>query len=126
MSEDRALVRNAADPRQVRFAQRKEREAAELERAALQAVMKTPEGRLVMWSLLERAGIFRSVWHPSAAIHYNSGRQDFGHELMAQLVDLDEDLYQLMEREARARTRARNRETDAAHTPRAEQEHVNG
>lgn len=125
MNEDRAFQRNAADPRQVRFAARKERQQAEQERAAIKAVMTTLEGRFVLWSLLEKAGIFKSVWHPSAAIHYNSGRQDFGHELMARLIEVDEDLYQLMEREARARVRARNREVDAAHTARADEEQPN-
>jgi hypothetical protein len=119
---DRALVRNTADPQQVRFAARKERDQAALERAAVKAVFQTLEGRFVFWGLLERAGVYKSVWHPSAAIHYNAGRQDFGHELMALLLEVDEEAYQLMEREARARLRARNREIDATHTPRAHEQ----
>lgn len=117
MAEPRAQVKNAASPDQVKRAARKEREAAELARAALQATMRTQAGRIVMWDLLVRAGVFRSIWSPNAEIHYRAGRQDFGHELMAALLEADEDAYQLMEVEARQRLRRENAATDAAHTP---------
>lgn len=118
---DRAQVRNAADPQQVRRAERKERDAAAQVQAAMRAVMATVDGRMVMWDLLERAGVFRSIWHPSAEIHYRAGRQDYGHELQAVILAADEDLYDTMTREARARVKRANNETDAAHTPRADQ-----
>lgn len=114
---DRAQVRNAGDPQQVKRAARKEREAAELERAATVQVMATPAGRLFVWALLSRSRIYESVFHPSAnQIYYLAGRQDFGHELLALVIDSDDQAYQLMEAEARARTRRENAATDAAHT----------
>lgn len=113
---DRAQVRNAASPDQVKRAARKERDAAEFARAALVQVLATPAGRIVMWDLLERAGVHRSIFHPSSQIYYLAGRQDFGHELLAALLDADEQAYLLMEAEARARQRRDNVATDAAHT----------
>jgi hypothetical protein len=97
-----AAVRNAADPRQVRFAERL-------------------EGRVVMATLIRRAGVYKSIWHPSSEIHYNAGRQDYGHELMADLVRLSgEETYQLMEREEWAWTKHQQATIDAAHTARSD------
>jgi hypothetical protein len=79
--------------------------------------MQSPAVRLVMWELLSQAGVYGSVWHASALIHYNAGRQDFGHELMAQLLDADEGAYDLMTKEARERAKRTAAEQDAAHTP---------
>jgi phage baseplate assembly protein W len=121
MSEPRAQVRNAADPQQVKRAERRDRDAAAQVQASLKAVLSTTDGRAVMWELLERAGVFRSIWHPSAEIHYRAGRQDYGHELQALILACDEELYDAMTREARARAKRAANETDAAHTARADQ-----
>jgi len=112
---ERAEVRNAADPQQVRRAARKDerREARRL--AAYRLVLGTEAGRFVFWDLIANAGVFESIWHPSAAIHYNSGRQDYGHKIMADLLRADEDAYDLMNREMRALAKSDARETEAAH-----------
>lgn len=123
---DRAAVQNAADPAQVRRAGRKDRDDAEQRRVRLHAVMLTPLGRAAMWDLLELAGVFRSIYHASALIHYNAGRQDFGHELMAKLLEVDEDLYIVMEQEARQRKRRDQAALEAAHTPPATEAHHAG
>lgn len=112
MASDRPHVRNAADPQQVKGAARRAREVEELRRAAYAAVMSTEAGRLVMWDLLDAAGVYRSVWSPNSEIHYKAGQQDFGHMIMAMLLDVNEGLYELMGREAR--TRARKADTTAA------------
>jgi len=118
MSRDRALVKNAADPKQIRFAKQVEQRRAERYDQALAAVMDTPAGRIVMATLIRRAGVFKSIWHPSSEIHYNAGRQDYGHELMADLLELSEPHYQLMEREEWEWNKQQDRSTDAAHTAR--------
>ena len=114
-----AAVRNAADPKQVKFGERLERRRQERYYGALGAVLNTVEGRIVVASLLRRAGVYRSVWHPSAEIHYNAGRQDYGHELMADIIDVSETAWQTMEREQWAWAKAQEREIAAQHTPRA-------
>lgn len=115
MSRDRALVKNAADPQQVRRAARKETDVAADRATRLQAVLQTTLGRAALWDLLEDAGVFRSIWSPSAEIHYRAGRQDFGHELMARIIDADEHAFLAMEAEARQRKRRDTQATDAAH-----------
>lgn len=120
MSRGRGLTGNAADPRHVAFAARKERRRDETLRHALQLVLSTPPGRFVLWGLLERAGVYRSVWDASAKIHYNAGRQDFGHELLDLITTADEEGYLLMEREARARARSESREAAGVQTPAAD------
>jgi len=116
---DRALVRNAADPRQVRFAAQVEQRREERFANAINDVLSTPAGRIVFAMLIRRAGVYKSIWHPSSEIHYNAGRQDYGHELMADLIRTNEESYQLMEREEWAWLKQQQQSTDAAHTRRA-------
>lgn len=81
----RPLVRNAGDPRQVRRAGKTEHLRRQDELNDLRAVLATAEGRRLLWRVLGHCGCFGSVWHPSALIHYNSGRQDVGHWLQAEI-----------------------------------------
>lgn len=113
----RPLQGNAADPRQVKYGARKERERETRFLDAVRSVLGTSAGRIMCWELLARAGIFRSIWENSARIHYNAGRQDFGHELLAALLQADEARYLVMEQEQRAYQRGEDRESAAAQTP---------
>jgi hypothetical protein len=115
-------VRNAASPRQIRNADRVEADQERLFAAALQETLRSEAGRLVLWGLLSKAGVYQSVWSPGQEIHYLAGRQDFGHELLALIVGADEELYELMEREARLRARRLANATDAAHAQAATDE----
>jgi hypothetical protein len=116
----RNLQRNAANEKQVRYADRKTTEREARFHDSLAAVLETREGRIVIWELLTRAGIYRSIWDPSARIHYNAGRQDYGHELLEAAIEAHEDGYLLMEREQRAWARADDKEAAAVQTPAAE------
>ena len=113
---NRALVHNAGDPKQVKRAARLEKDKAAEFRGNMRAVMDTPYGRAFMWELLSMAGVFRSIYHPSSAIYYNAGRQDFGHELMANALTADAKLYLLMQQEASERADREKAAIDAAHT----------
>lgn len=113
MADTRAEVRNAADAQQVGNAARREKDKAARAKQALLEVMETPAGRIVLWDLLERAGVFKSIWHPSAQIHYNAGRQDFGHEMMAMFAEASDDNFELMQREARIFAKRKALERDA-------------
>lgn len=117
---DRAAVRNAADPQQVKNAGRSEKRRAAQFFDNLRAVMGTNYGRAVLWDLIRDAGVFESIYHPSSAIYYNAGRQDYGHKLMAQIITADPALYILMEREARERDARDDASQDAAQTPSAD------
>ena len=118
---DRSLVRNAADPQQVKRAARKERQLEEQFRSALRSVLATEPGRRILWELMDRAGVFRSIWVMTAEIHYRAGQQDFGHMIQAEILATSEEAYLLMQQESMARAKREANETDASHTARAEQ-----
>lgn len=127
MGPDRAEVRNAGDPKQVRDAGRRAKRRQQRFDDALREVMASPAGRLVFgeheFGFVARAGVYRSVFHPSGSqTSYNAGRQDFGHEIVAELLRVDEAAYELMEREARAVAKRDAQETEAAHTAPASEE----
>lgn len=100
-----AKTKSATDRIQIAFDERKAKDRAEKFLASLRELMSSEASRLVMWELLDVAGVFRSIWTPNAEIHYRAGRQDFGHELMALLHQAGEDHYAAMESEARARAK---------------------
>jgi hypothetical protein len=114
---DSVAVRNAADPDQVKHASRKDRDRRERELADLRAVLAQAAGRRVLWRLLEHCSVFGSIWHPSALIHANAGRQDVGHYLMAEITEANEDAIFTMMQEARAAKRADAIENAAVRTP---------
>jgi len=119
MAEPRAFVRNAADPQQVRAGSRRERRLEERRRSAYRSVMKTAEGRFVLWDLILSAGVFSRMWTQTAEIHARAGRHDFGLEILQTLQVTEPELYRTMETEWWAREQQDARETDALHTPRA-------
>lgn len=106
MSRNQPYQSNAADPRQVRASARAEEKRAEQFRGSLKVTLSTPEGRRVIGELLDRAGLYKTSWDPSARIHFNEGRRNFGLELLAEVQDASEDLYLEMEREMRAMKRS--------------------
>lgn len=112
----RPLTANAADPRAVRFARRKERDEAKIFDEALAEAMTSPATRLVLWDILKRAGIYERIEETNATIYYKMGKRNFGLELLADVMRVDERLYLVMESEARARQRSIERETAAVQT----------
>lgn len=111
-----SLVRNATDREQVKRAKRLERRREEVRYDAYRAVLERPEGRLLLWDLVLRAGVFDKGWTASAEIHARAGRRDYGLELMEYLQRIDPDKFQLMEREWWERQRRERTEIEAAHT----------
>lgn len=94
---EKSLVKNAASEKQVNKAKEKELTFRERELNDLRKLLEHPYGRRVMWRLLEKCRVFGSIWEPSAKIHYNSGQQDLGHFLMAEIVEADEKyLFEMM------------------------------
>jgi len=122
---DRAEVRNAADREQVRDAARRERRRAEERRGLVRRQLSTYEGRQFVWDELTRHRLFESITVQSSMIYALSGRRDAGLELLAEVQEASE-LYLQMQNEAIARKTRDDRETDAAHTPRAEPGGTNG
>jgi hypothetical protein len=116
MADDRPPRRNAADERQVKFHDRKQRSRRDREINDLKAVLQMEPGRRVLWRILEHCSVFASVWDPSSRIHHNAGRQDVGHFVMAEIVAADDEAIYRMMREAKARDRADDAELTASLT----------
>ena len=114
---DRAAVRNAADPAQVVRAGRSDRDREARFLAAVRVTLQTVAGRLMCAELLERAGLYASVFdHSGSVMNFKEGRRNFGLELRAWLEQADEGLTDLLDQERRQRLRADHAATDAAHT----------
>ncbi len=111
----RSLVANAGSERQVRAAQRREKARSDRLTDNLKTVLGTPAGRAVIYGLLVEARVYASVWSDHGSrMAFNVGQQDYGHWLLAQCIDADEALMQIMEREGRMFERGEDRLTDAA------------
>lgn len=116
MKQAPAVVGNAADQKQVERANRKDRDRRKRELDDLRDVLSTAPGRRLLWRLLGHCRVFESIWHPSALIHANAGKQDVGHYIISEIVDANEDAYFLMMKEARAAVRREEMETEAVAT----------
>jgi hypothetical protein len=95
------LVKNAADEAQVKEAEGKVRRGRDRELEDLRVILSTPHGRRFMWRLMGHCRVHGSIWEPSAKIHYNSGQQDIGHFLQAEIVEAGEQFYFQMMKEAK-------------------------
>lgn len=96
----RALVANAADEQQVRKAARSEKWLAERRANDWRAVVALPEGRRVLWSLLDQCNVFKSIMETNARIYYNAGVQDFGHTIIKEITAADPQAWIQMQIEA--------------------------
>lgn len=104
MAEDRALVRNAADPRQVKDAKKREKLRRDGELADMRAVLELPEGRRMLWRLMGHCKTFESVFDELATtMAFKAGRQDVGHFVMVEILAADQTKFALMQAESLAR-----------------------
>lgn len=111
----RPLVKNGSDAAQVRRAQRKvaQREAQLV--VSLAEVLGTAAGRFVLWTLLEATHVYATSFdHSGSVMYFKEGERNVGLNWRARILAADEQLYELMEREARQRDRRLDAETAAA------------
>ena len=88
---------NIADETQVRNRFKNSKDNRSLELLELKKILEQKPVRDFLWRLLEQAGVFHSIWEQSARIHYNAGRQDFGHIIMGEIQEANEEsLFQMM------------------------------
>ena len=98
-NHDRSLVKNAAAKNQVKKARNKEERLREEELGDLKALLKSKEGRRIVWRMLAKCRVFESIWEGSARIHFNAGQQDLGHWLLAEVTEADDEALLIMMRE---------------------------
>lgn len=108
---------NAADKLRVKQEERLARRRRERYIEALRLQMSTEGGRLVLWETLSRAGVYSSCFDTqSLRMAAMAGQQAFGQQLLADIVEANEDLYVLMSREARQRQQKDEAEVEAYET----------
>lgn len=128
MRERPALIANAADPQQVKRARHVEQRREAQWLAALGEVLRTREGRHVLWDLLERAGLHETSLHANPyQVYALEGRRSYGLELLAAIQQVDSDgRYHEMDREARARQAHEDRSVLAMRPPKDPAERAEG
>lgn len=88
---------NAADEGAVHGAARRQKHVRERELRDLCLVLSSLEGRRFLFRLMAHCQVNGSVWGTPDRIYYNSGRQDVGHFIQAEIVSAhEESLFQMM------------------------------
>lgn len=99
--EDRALVRNAADPEQVEKAAKKEKRGREQEVDDIKFILSSAQGRRFYWRLLERCGVyslsFRAGQPDQTA--YLEGHRNIGLTFLNDLMTAEPEAYLKMMKE---------------------------
>ena len=97
----KSMVKNAADPRQVKDGADKETRLRERELEDVEVVMSTVNGRRFMWRLIN--GICHYDFNdaqPSGSLTYFSlGERNVGRVVKSDAYEASHEKYQLMERE---------------------------
>ena len=98
-----AYVKNAADPRQVKAADKKQKNKDDQLEADIRAVLKTRSGKNVLWHLMEFCKSFHSPVSGHTQIdgvlntYMNLGGQNVGRYIMAKIQSADEQaLFEMM------------------------------
>jgi len=81
------------DPKQIAEAEQRELDIREKELNDIRAMLSTKAGLRFIWRLLESCNTFNTIFeYESNKMAYNSGKQDIGHFIMAEIVEADEGL----------------------------------
>lgn len=115
------LVKNAADPKQVKNASRKERDRRGRDLNDLRSLLKLPEGRRTLWRLMAWTQYLENPTHARGDMtHQNIGRADVGRFILSEIMEADDNAFFTMMQEARARERSDKVEAEALRTQSAE------
>lgn len=98
-SQGKPLVTNSEDREQLDAATDKLQSLEENRSNDLRHVMASPQGRRALWRVLTECQVFGSIMETNARIYYNSGKQDVGHWLLAEMNMASEDLFFEMQKE---------------------------
>lgn len=83
MSKD--LVRNAADPKQVKKAKQKEATARDIELNDIRTILRSKEGRRFMWRLMGHCGVYKTSFTGNSHTFFNEGQRNIGLFLNAEI-----------------------------------------
>ena len=101
MDKKKSLVRNAADPEQVKKAAKKEERERFEELNDLRVVMNSREGRRFLFRLINRICHYdTNDFNNSGSITYHSlGERNIGRVVKSDAIEASYEAFQLMERE---------------------------
>jgi len=99
---DKVLVRNAADPAQVKEAERKERFGRERELEDVRFILQTLQGRRLIWRYLALCGVFRTSFTGNSHTFFNEGERNIGLKLLADVNEADPESYLKMMKESKS------------------------
>lgn len=97
---EKALVGNAADPKQVKAAARKERIIENEELRDIRFILKSKEGRRFLWRYLSKCGIFKQSFTGNSETFFNEGKRAIGLMLLTEITEASPDAYVLMMKES--------------------------
>lgn len=98
---ERALTDNAADRKQVKDVRKREQQRTQRERANLESVLGSKQGRAELWKQLCDSGVFRTSFAGDPyQTAFNEGRRQQGLALMARIMEINPDYYHLMAKDA--------------------------
>lgn len=89
----KAFVGNAADPKQVKDGERKERWKRSDEIGDVQFLLSHPQGRRFFHRYFEKCGLFECSWEASARIHFNEGRRSVALDLLKDVKEANPVLF---------------------------------
>lgn len=89
--DDRAVVRNAADPDQVKKAGPKAKRRRERELADIRMILQSEEGKRFIWNLIRRCGVFEVNVDPTSRVYFHEGRREIGLKVLADVTEADPD-----------------------------------
>jgi len=100
MSQQKAFVKNAADPKQVDNARKLEKEQINKERNDFISILKTEAGRRIIWDQLCFCGIFKMSYTGDNGTYVNEGKRIVGLRLLEKINIYSPESYGLMLKES--------------------------
>lgn len=97
----KSLVKNAADPTQIKEAGLKEKFGRERELEDVRFLLNTKEGRRFLWRLLSLTGLFQSSFTGNSTTFFKEGSRNIGLQVLADINDANPEGYLLMLKENR-------------------------
>lgn len=92
---------NAGNQKSVKAAEKRERRTRQQELADLTYVLSTSKGRRLIWRLMETCGVHEISYVRGDTHHtaFLEGQRNVGNKLLADVMDCEASLYQLMREE---------------------------
>ena len=97
---EKVMVKNAADPKQVKRAKQMGKLVSDKDKDDLLFLLSTPQGRRYCWKLLKWCGLYQSPEDSRGdATQRNIGAQNIARKILADIVSVDQRAWLKMQEE---------------------------